>query len=262
MAARMHWAPSMLSRLETGKRSSTSMEIVKYTTLCGALGHEQDVLVRLANQPDDHRLELHNGKIPDELHSVSFHESTATAIESFDLVYLPAIVQTEEYARGVFETARLLDPAVIDGLVRVRMARRDVLTRTEPARCVLYVHENALRLSIGGPQVMHEQALHLLFASSRPQCIIRVVPISAGAAGVTNGSFSVFDYPDRPPLIYVEHRATSEFLESKREIDTCRETLTRIANSALTEPESRNFIVELASDYEVDVIARREHAAT
>jgi len=77
---------------------------------------------------------------------------------------------------------------------------------------MFFVHEHALRSLIGGPRVMNEQLLHLLFMGNRPECAIRVVPISAGAAGMNGGGFLIFGYKEDPSLVYVSHATTSEFL--------------------------------------------------
>lgn len=250
MALRLGWTPTMVSRIETGKRAVTSMEVIKYTSACGVHDHQQDALIQLADEPDDYRLKQHLGRLPDELTELVFHESTATTIESFEPIYIPGITQTEGYARAVFEAAELFDPIDFDSLIEVRLARRKVLTRSNPAQCELYVHENALRAPVGGPQVMYEQMLHLLFASSRPQCSIRVVPVSAGAHSLVLGSFTIFGYSEGEPVIYVEHQTTSQFLESREELRSYRATLKRLANVALDDAQSREFISRLASDYE------------
>ena len=250
MALRLGWTQTMVSRVETGKRPVTPLEVVKYTGACGVHDSQQDALILLADEPDDYRLKLHDGKIPDELRALMFHESTASTIESYQSIYIPGITQTEEYARAVFEAAGLFDADDIQRLLDIRMARREVLTRFYPAQCQLFVHETALRVPVGGPHVMGEQLLHLLFVSGRPQCSIRVVPVSAGARGLLSGSFSVFGYTEGAPVIYVQHETTSEFLESKQELCAYRATLKRIASVALDETRSRECIARLADDYE------------
>lgn len=250
MALRLGWTQTMVSRIETGKRPVTPMEVVKYTSACGVHDAQQDALLQLADEPDDYRLKLHDGKLPDELRALIFHESTASTIESYQPIYIPGITQTEDYARAVFEAAEIFDAAAIDRLIEVRMARHDALTRPYPAQCELFVHENVLRVPVGGPRVMCEQMLHLLFASSRPQCSIRVIPASAGAHGLMFGSFSIFGYPEGAPIIYVEHQTTSEFLESPQELRSFRATLKRLATVALDEVRSRECIARFADDYE------------
>jgi transcriptional regulator with XRE-family HTH domain len=260
MATRLGWAPSMVSRAETGKRPMTRIEVATYTALCGIAGPRLAELLSLADEPDDYRLKPHGGRLPDELRTLIFHESTARDIEIYEPIYIPGITQTEDYARALFQETGILDPADIENRVQVRMSRRQVLTKVSPAQCTLYVHENTLRAPIGGPLVMHEQMLHLLFQGTRPQCSIRVIPLSAGGRGLAAGSFHIFGYTDGPPVVYVEHETTSDFLESPTDLEGYRTVLKRVASVALDEAQSRELIAWLASDYERQGAARHGDA--
>jgi transcriptional regulator with XRE-family HTH domain len=259
MAHRLRWTPSMVSRAETGKRPMTQLEVATYTGLCGVAGPQQEALLELAVEPDDYRIKPH-GRIPDKLQALIFHESAALEIESFQPIYIPGIAQTEEYARAVFEDAGIIEPREIDNCVLIRKSRRIVITRPDPAQCTFYVHENALRAPVGGPRVMHEQMLHLLFLDNRPQCSIRVVPVAAGGLGMAAGSFQIFSYAEGTPLVCVQHEATSEFLESPDELACHRNVLRRVASVALDETQSREFIAWMASDYERRGVARHDEA--
>ncbi|HEX3592821.1 MAG TPA: helix-turn-helix transcriptional regulator [Pseudonocardiaceae bacterium] len=248
MAGRLGWDPSMLSRAETGKRGITEIEIASYTGLCGLAGKQLTELLRLADEPDDYRVKPHNG-LPDELRTLIFHEQTARAIENFQLVFIPGLTQTEDYARELFRDLGFDGQVAEDG-VRNRLSRRSILTRPNPVLCDFYVHENALRTIIGGAQVMYEQMLHLLFLTNRPQCSIRVVPTSVGGRGMATGSFVIFNYPEGAPVVYVEHQTTCDFLESRRDLLGYRTALNRVASVALDEARSTELIASLASDYE------------
>jgi transcriptional regulator with XRE-family HTH domain len=250
LATRLSWTATMLSRVETGKRAMTQLEVATYIAMCGVAGRQLEELLALADEPDDHRLKSHEGRIPDELRTLIFHESTATEIDTVEPIYVPGVTQTEDYARAVFTEADILAPADIENAVRIRMSRRDVLTRWNPAQCAFYVHENALRVTIGSPQVMYEQMLHLLFLDTRPQCSIRVIPLSAGSRGLAAGSFHIFRYPEGLPVVCVQHETTSEFLESRKDLAGSAAVLKRVTSVALDEAHSREFISRMASDYE------------
>lgn len=250
MAAKLHWNASTLSRAETGKRPLKMIEIAAYLGLCGVAGPEMDRILDLAGEPDDHRIKQHLGKIPDELRSLMLAESTATEIDVFEPIFIPGTLQTPEYSRALFIDFGMLDPAKLDERVELRHARRAVLTRLNPARCSFYIHESALMLPVGGPVVMRDQLLHLLFTDSRPQCAVRVLPFAAGPRGTAPGSFHIFGYPEDFPLVFLEHENTSEFLESPDALKTYRELLDRLASAALDEAQSRAFIAWKASEFD------------
>lgn len=261
MADRLNWTSTMVSRAETGKRPMSQVEVAVYLGLCGVTDDRLHEMLDLANEPDDYRLKPHPGQIPDELRSLVFHESTASAIDIFEPLFIPGITQTHKYARAVFEETGKFDQDGIDTRVRLRMARREVLTRYNPAQCTLWVHENALRAMVGSPKVMAEQMLELIFASNRPQCSIRVVPASAGCRGLVNGTFHVFRYAEDSPVVYVQNEITCEFLENGEALLAYEAILHRIATVALTEDASRALIASMAGEYERMGAAHHEDGA-
>lgn len=261
MAARLHWHVSTVSRTETGKRSISAIEVATYLGLCGITDERLDELVALTSEPDDYRIKPHLGKMPDGLRSLIFHESTASTIENFEPIFMPGYLQTEDYTRALLEESGNADPANIPTWVEIRKARRAVLTKYNPAQCTFLIHENAFRMPVGGPKVMEEQLLHLLFVDDRPQCVIRVIPVSAGSRGAMPGSLVIFGYPDASPLVYISHQTTSEFLESRQEVAAHRDLLKRLTSVALTEAESREWIVRAASEYDQQGARQYDHGS-
>jgi transcriptional regulator with XRE-family HTH domain len=250
LARRLSWTTTMLSRVETGKRPISQMEVATYTAMCGVAGERLDELLGLAAEPDDYRLKSPAGQIPDELQTLIFHETTATEIDNVDPIYIPGVTQTEEYARALFWEGDLEEPAKIEECVRIRMIRHEILSKYNPPQCTFHVHENALRIAVGGPQVMYEQMLHLLFLGTRPQCSIRVIPASAGSRGPAAGSFQIFGYPEDSSVVSVQHETTSEFLESRADLLSYRTVLKQLASVALDNAQSREFLSRMASEYE------------
>jgi hypothetical protein len=170
--------------------------------MCGAGDDVLQDLPELVNEPDDFRLQRHHGLISDQLRTLIFHESTATQIRNFQPTFVPRVLQTADCARALFLETQLVERSHIDDLVQVRMDRSDlVIKRPKPPRCLFLVYENALRMPVGGPRVMHEQLLHLLFLGNRVECAIRVVPSSAGATGAACCSFQLFGYKEDPPMV-------------------------------------------------------------
>jgi transcriptional regulator with XRE-family HTH domain len=261
MASRLKWTASKLSRVETGKRPMSTMEVVMYTAMCGVAGDQLTELVTMAGESDSHRLKLHDGRIPDEMQSLIFNETSATEIDNIEPVYIPGLLQTEDYCRSVFWETGVEEPDAIEGYVQTRMSRREAITKTDPAQCRFYLYENALRATVGGPQVMYEQMLHMLFIGTRPQCSIRVIPSSTTGRGLTAGSFHIFRFAEGAPVVCVQHEYTSQFLESPAALKCYRTVLDRLAKVALDEGASREYISRIASDYERRGAARHDEDA-
>ena len=67
---------------------------------------------------------------------------------------------------------------------------------------------------------------------------------------MVGGAFVLFGYKEDPPMVYLEHMTTSEFLENEYEVANYRSILSRVANVALDGAQSRGFLAMLASNYE------------
>jgi transcriptional regulator with XRE-family HTH domain len=250
LAEQLDWTPSHISRSEAGKRRVTDVDGGIYLGMCGVGSREAQEVLKIISEPDDYRLQLHQGGIPDELRTLIFLESTATKIFTVEPIFIPGVLQTANYARALFQEYGWFEESQIEGRVQIRMSRAAVLDKAKPPRFMFYVHENALRAPVGGSSVMHEQLLHLLFLGNRPECAIRVIPVSAGVRGMVAGSFHIFHYKEDPPVVYVQHETTSEFLENEDELASYRNRLNRVASVALDGPQTREWLAMTASDYE------------
>lgn len=249
LAEKLGWTPSHISRSEAGKRRVTDVDAGHYLGMCGANDQELQDLLKLVNEPDDYRLRLHQGQIPDQVSTLTFLESTAAQINGFEPIYIPCVAQTPDYARALLhEELGLDDPSLIDPLVELRMSRSEILARTKPPQCVYLVHESVLRMPIGGTHVMRRQLRHLLSLGERPECLIRVVPISAGARGLSRGAIQIFDFKEDPSVICLQHETASEFLETDVEVSRCRNILERIASVCLNGQQSKALLAKMVTD--------------
>jgi transcriptional regulator with XRE-family HTH domain len=242
LAEQLDWTPSHISRSEAGKRRVTDVDAGYYLGMCGVPKAVLLEVLETVNEPDEYRLQLHEGRIPDQLRSLIFHENTCTQMQSFEPIYIPGLLQTANYARALFLAGGRIELSRIERLVQLRVARSEALDKPKPPRCMFYVHEHALRSLVGGPRVMNEQLLHLLFMGDRSECAIRVVPASAGANGLNGGGFLIFGYKEDPPLVYLSNATTSEFLENDDEVASYRSILSRVASVALDGAQSREWL--------------------
>src|SRR6266699_217840 len=93
VAAKLGWTPSHISRSEAGKRRVTDVDTGHYLGICDAPDDVLQELLKIVNEPDDYRLQIHDGRIPDQLRTPIFFESTAIQIRNFQPIYIPGILQ-------------------------------------------------------------------------------------------------------------------------------------------------------------------------
>jgi hypothetical protein len=244
------WSPSKVSRMETGARAVNEMDATIYLANCGVKRDRLEQLLELVRNADDgYWLQAHQ-LLSGDLRSLIVQENCASAIASFETAVVPGLLQTEDYARALFHWTKWVPAERIELQVRTRIERQNLLTRYSPPQCTFYVYEHALRSVVGGPAVMQEQMLRLLFADTRPQSQVRIVPQSAGPCGSLSGAFMLLDYDEYPSMAYVPLHAVSLLLEKTEVIASYRALVDILAEIALDGGQSRELLARLASEYD------------
>lgn len=236
--------------MENGARGVSEVDAAIYLTFCGVRKEELEELLDLARWDENETwLQEHGERLPDELRTLVYHETTATTMASYQPYNVPGLLQTSDYARALFEFGQFVPTARIPAAVKVRMERQSVLRKPDPPQGLFYLHETGLRAEIGNAQIMHEQLLQLVFLTARPEIDIRVVPASAGPHSVW-GPFTLMGYENHGPVVYVESLTTSLFLEKPRDLQTYKEVLNRLDYAALDAGQSREWLATLASEFD------------
>ena len=111
-------------------------------------------------------------------------EAETTLVRDCTLTYLPGLLQTEDYARALFQGSmvRRAERALANE-IEVRMIRQRRLTAEEdPLELVAFVDETVLHRPIGGPEVMRAQARpDHRGAAALDRVTFQVLPLSTGA---------------------------------------------------------------------------------
>lgn len=241
VADKLTWSTSRVSRIERGVAGISQPELVRFAAQCDADIGDVDRLLGLCQEvvPPGYWLSK-------QFASLIFHESTASFSSSYDALVVPGLLQTEEYATALIGREGL-EPKIASFHVRVRMMRQQQL------HCrgfEFLIHEQALRLPVGGNLVMNEQMLKLVLLTDQPRITIRVIPISAGERGFFGSSFMFFRYTGGGPLVYRDGMPAGLFVEDHEYVARCHELLTEMTDVALGRAESREVLAELASDFD------------
>jgi len=235
------WSQSKVSRIETGQRGITEIDVVRYAAYCKATPAEMEDLVRRCREA-----EIPGYWVPGQLRSLIFHESTATSSVSYQPLVVPGLLQTERYAAALIAREKL-HPKDAQYRVNARMDRQEQLRRRQFA---FFIHEQGLRLPVGDNRLMNEQMLKLLLLAEHPWISIRIVPTSAGAGGVFGGEFVLFSFEEAPPLVYLDHGSLGLFLENHSYVEAYRQRLAAIADVGLDRRQSREMLAAMASDFD------------
>ncbi|MFB7087739.1 helix-turn-helix domain-containing protein [Streptomyces sp. NPDC056296] len=243
------FSPAKLSRIESGKgrKPPTETDVRAILERYGTDPYEASVLVKLlqrAGEPGwwqryDKRL------MPEWFDRLVGLQEAAATIRTFEIQYVPGLLQTGDYTRAVVERGLPNAPAgEVQRRVELRMRRAELLGRGDAPQLWAIIDESVLLRVLGSREVMRAQLAHLVEMAGQPHVTLQIVPLavtnaSAPAIPVTYLRFGGIDLPD---VVYLEHIKSANFLEDRDETEEYRVALDRLADEALTPRESLDLL--------------------
>ncbi|ADG87948.1 transcriptional regulator [Thermobispora bispora] len=215
---------SKISRMELGRVGFKTRDVEDLLTLYGVHdGAERRSLlemVREANAPG--WWHKYNDVLPDWFVTYVGLEEAASLIRTYEVQFIPGLLQTAEYARTVY---KLGNPEAsddeIERRVHMRLQRQERFTRPDGPRLWAVIDEAALMRRIGGREVMREQIQHLLDVSALPNITLQVMPFEYGMHTAEGGAFTILRFPERElsDVVYVEQLWGALYLDKPEEVD-------------------------------------------
>jgi transcriptional regulator with XRE-family HTH domain len=241
---------STISRIETGKREATSEEVASILTVLGVKGVEREKLIDQARRQDDLDM-MESATSTEQSRSFLNFEQQATKIFHFELMLVPGLAQTPDYAQAAISAVRVRDREEdLEPWVGLRMRRQAILTRRTPPKVHLIMTELALRQPIGGYSVMAKQVRHLIDMAERPNVTMNVLAASVAEHPGLAGQFLIMDFADDPTVVYVEDRTSGLFLDDPDKVGLYQQTKERLTDLALDEQRSVRLLKSIAGDLE------------
>lgn len=146
-------------------------------------------------------------------------EQAASVIRTYEVQFVPGLLQTGDYARAVIALGQGDEFAgTVERRVALRMRRQQLLRRANPAKLWAVIDEAALRRPIGGVATMRAQLRHLIELAEQPNITIEIMPFSAGGHVAAGGPITLlrFAEADIRDVVYLE-QLTNAYYSTKRE---------------------------------------------
>jgi transcriptional regulator with XRE-family HTH domain len=191
---------------------------------------------------------LRNLPFPASFRPFAAYEEIASTLRAFEHAIVPGLLQTAEYARAVLATRPNTTDDEIDDLVTVRLARQAILERDDPPLLWAVIDEAVLHRPVGTSQVMHDQLMHLVGMSGRPNITVQVVPYSAGAHSGLLGAFVIAEFNDDPGIVYLDTAIDGQTVEEPAMVAKAALTFDTLRSEALPRGASRDLIMRVAEE--------------
>lgn len=170
-------------------------------------------------------------------------EHDAFRMRTFELAYVPGLLQVDSYIRQITGAARVQrSRKSIDNQVAVRLRRQERLVGDDPLVLHAVVAEPALA------KANRTQLIHIIERCRLPNVTVQVLPNDIGSNDGDNGAFTVLDLSgkEKRSVLYVEHAAGSLHIENPAEVRVATLTFAHLSKLALPPDESAEWIEALA----------------
>ncbi|MEV4658585.1 helix-turn-helix transcriptional regulator [Micromonospora sp. NPDC049301] len=244
---------SKISRMELGRVGFKERDVADLLTLYGVTDEqEREALLKLARDANSpgwwHR---YGDVLPTWFQSYLGLEAAAALIRSYEVQFVPGLLQTREYARAVVLLGHgRAGSAELDRRVALRMQRQQLLRREHPPQLWAVVDEAALRRPIGGAEVMRGQLTALIEATKSPNVRLQVIPFAAGGHAAAGGAFTILRFGDQelPDIVYIEQLTSAIYLDKRDDLDYYAVAMERLCVEAEPPERTPEILGQLLED--------------
>jgi transcriptional regulator with XRE-family HTH domain len=238
--------PVQLSHIESGS-SGVSEERLRRLASHYACTDEEfiDALVAMATDRTRGWWEEYRGLLPTPFLDLSELEHHARFERQVSVLYVPGLLQTEAYARAVFQS-RLpeLTRQEIELRIQHRMARQRIRIPHE-----VVIHEAALRIRVSDRATSYAQLTRLLELSEADHVTLRVIPFDVDGFATAGSTMTYVGGPvAKLDTVVRDAPHGSVLIDSEAQLNTYRTTFRAVEASALDPERSRELIHKLTKE--------------
>ncbi|MEV0774887.1 Scr1 family TA system antitoxin-like transcriptional regulator [Streptomyces sp. NPDC050428] len=244
LGAKIGFSAAAVSAMETCAQPASDEMLV---ALERVLGHGLGIFERA-------RSYVRIDKYPAQFKNYVLLEQRAVGLCLYATLVVHGLFQTEAYARALIGGGYPpLPEHRVEELVEARMARKALFDREPVALIEVVLEESVLRRTIGSPEVMRDQLLHLAECAKRRNVTLQVLPLDCGLLGEyagARGEMEMVETPDHDHLVYLEPQDESLLISDPAKVSAYAQRYAKIRSQALGPRESLGLIERLAGDRE------------
>lgn len=177
------------------------------------------------------------------------YEAEAAVERAYTIPFVPALLQTEDYARAIFRDMEHRPDDEVSALVNVRKRRQEVLAYRDgldPLQLIVVTHESALRQAVGSPEVLRDQLDALIERSMAPNVSFRVLPFTASPVLTMTCMYAYFEYRDadnqEQDVVHIETHAGFVSIGTPPEVGRYRSWHDGLVAASLSEDATRGLL--------------------
>jgi transcriptional regulator with XRE-family HTH domain len=255
VASQLYWSESKVIRIEGGTSGVSVTDVKALLDLYGVTDPGQvNLLVKLAQAARKRSpWSAYRDVASQSLLQLIEYESVASAIRQFETIFIPGILQTEDYTRAVIENYYYDErpgSSRLRALVELRL-RRNALFDSEGAPSFHFMLDEAVvRRLVGGASVMRSQLRRLIEVTDRPNVVVEIIPFSAGLNPGMRSPFEIIEFfdPSESDIVFMESRRGDIISDVIEETLSYREAFRELGKASLGPRDSRTWLARIADE--------------
>ena len=255
VAKAMEWSLSKMNRIEQAKSGISANDLRALLPLYGITDEAQieELLAQArASRQTPWWRQRYGDVAPEALLELMDYESAASVITQFEPMFVPGILQTEEYASAVLQVFydEKTSAERVAALVDLRTRRRHLLTSPGAPKFSFVLDESVIRRLVGSPSTMRQQLQHLIGTADLPNVTIRIVPFTAGLHPGMKQPFELIQFADvlGENIVFLESPRGDFISDDPKEAETYLAAFRRVTEESLSAAESVSILRKAASE--------------
>ncbi|MFI6496007.1 helix-turn-helix domain-containing protein [Nonomuraea typhae] len=242
-------AETTITRIENTTGKATIADVRSLLELYGVTDEgDREFLLQLARDAGKRDwYQKHKPVIPPQFETFFGLETESEELRSFELGFIPGLLQTADYYRAYLMTAPTAFPETsVDRMVEFRLARQERMLTADGPRLWMILDEAVLRRPVGGTAVMRDQLAQLRVRRESPNLTLQVYPFAAGAHQAMDGSFTIIQFPEKShtDVVYLESQTDSRYLEAEDVVDRYNLVFNHLRANALSTEQTAALLTE------------------
>ncbi|MDT0377428.1 helix-turn-helix transcriptional regulator [Streptomyces sp. DSM 42041] len=188
-------------------------------------------------------------RYPKKVRDLAKLEADAVELGAYSNHNMHGLLQTEEYARALYGMRwPAFSEEQIDQHVSARMARQEVIRRSQPPTLTFIQEEVTLRRPIGGSMVLRRQLEHLLEVGRLRHVSIQLMPTGREEHAGMAGEIRLIRLSDGTTLGHSEAQLSSRVISTPKDVHILEMRYGFLRAQALSPRESVSAIEKILGE--------------
>lgn len=176
-------------------------------------------------------------------------EREAVSLCTYECRLVPGLLQSEAYARAVFEgTIPLRTDEELEAQLAARMERQTMMGERPTMPFSFIVEEYVFRRRFGDTEAMRELFDHVLERTAPRNVTLQVVPLEGGLHACLDGPVRILETPGGQRLGYSEGQENGRLISDPKEVSLLCQRYDTLRSQALSPTESRALLERLRGE--------------